>query len=228
MRFFLWSWLGIVPLLGCSEKFQHIQHTVMHSVSPNQDAQLTPTQLTNTPFATLYVTVNEAPRITMILMEAEDPHWVQSPTDVPRLKWISEDKALLVTQNGRIVATRHWVNHNLQQRRSESPDPLSLGVEQLKNVPHWHHHIDVLPNHHYHQLQVSHFEILPVATVSVFHTPQRLIPVKELVRHAQGEYEQTYWLDPITHQVRKSEQWVTPFGEKVQIEHIKPYGGTTG
>ncbi len=216
--------VALILLLGCSQKFQDATKTVTHSLLPPDNATLTTEAHRNLPYAAIYATVDDQSQIVMILAEAESPFFTQSKTPAPRLKWVSQDQALIVTQTGRIVSSRGLRTNNLWQRRSKQPDPLVLGLHLSTTPTHWRHHIDWHPNHHYNEMQLSQFQRHPMEVVTIFQTPQRLLPITEIIQTSQGNFEQQYWVDPHTGSIRKSRQYLTPMGPQIIIEHIKPYG----
>jgi hypothetical protein len=216
---------AFILLVGCSQKFKDVTKTVKHTFLPSSHASLTAKMHQELPYAAIYTTVDDQPRTVMILAEAESPFFTQSKTLAPRLKWVSQDHALIVTQTGRIVSSRGLRDGLLWQRRSEQPDPLLLGLHLSTTPTHWRHHIDWQPNHHYNEMQLSQFKPQPIEIITIFQTPQRLKPITEIIQTQQGDLEQTYWIDPHSGQVRKSQQYVTPNGPKIIIEHIKTYGG---
>ncbi len=224
MNMRIWGVLTLILLCGCSQKFQDVTTTIKHSFLPPSDATLTAKDHQNLPYAALYATVNNQAQTVMILAEIESPQWTQSNTLSPRLKWVSQDHALIVTQTGRIVSSRGLPNGTLWQRRSERPDPLALGLHLPTTPTHWRHHIDWQPNHHYNEMQLSQFQKRPIEIVTIFQTPQRLQPIVEIIQTQQGDLEQIYWIDPHSGNVRKSRQYLTPNGPPITLEHIKPYG----
>jgi hypothetical protein len=97
---FLFSALS-VQLIGCTQQSIDSFDTLIASVDTNEGDQLTKQQATDSPFASAYVSINDNPKILMALAFVEtNPESGQT-----QMKWISSDRGMIVTENGRIVKT---------------------------------------------------------------------------------------------------------------------------
>jgi hypothetical protein len=83
------------------------------------DIVFTSEKIKQLPYASAYVRINEGPQIFVVLAFAEP----NTKTGVTQYKWMSSDRAVIVTENGRIVKTIGLYGDNLQgiQRDLQTP-----------------------------------------------------------------------------------------------------------
>lgn len=94
-----------LPLLslifGCTQKFNDVSATVQEAYSNYIDVELTPEEIEAVPYASAYLKIGDQKQVFVVLAFAE-----KNPlTGNTQLKWVSADKAMVVTENGHIVKT---------------------------------------------------------------------------------------------------------------------------
>ncbi|EKP4439716.1 MULTISPECIES: YjbF family lipoprotein [Vibrio] len=97
--------LVILPVLsltfGCTQKFNDVSATVQEAYGNYIDVELTPEEIEAVPYASAYLKIGTQKQVFVVLAFAE-----QNPlTGNTQLKWVSADKAMVVTENGHIVKT---------------------------------------------------------------------------------------------------------------------------
>ncbi|HCH1499072.1 TPA: YjbF family lipoprotein [Vibrio parahaemolyticus] len=110
------KWIRLLialPLLssifGCTQKFNDVSATVQEAYGNYIDVELTPEEIEAVPYASAYLKIGDQKQVFVVLAFAE-----QNPlTGNTQLKWVSADKAMVVTENGHIVKTIGLQNTNL-------------------------------------------------------------------------------------------------------------------
>ena len=97
--------LVVLPVLsltfGCTQKFNDVSATVQEAYGNYIDVELTPEEIEAVPYASAYLKIGDQKQVFVVLAFAE-----QNPlTGNTQLKWVSADKAMVVTENGHIVKT---------------------------------------------------------------------------------------------------------------------------
>ncbi|WP_180769733.1 YjbF family lipoprotein [Vibrio parahaemolyticus] len=88
-------------ILGCTQKFNDVSATVQEAYGNYIDVELTPEEIEAVPYASAYLKIGDQKQVFVVLTFAE-----QNPlTGNTQLKWVSADKAMVVTENGHIVKT---------------------------------------------------------------------------------------------------------------------------
>ncbi|MEZ8698450.1 YjbF family lipoprotein [Vibrio lentus] len=88
-------------LAGCSQQFQDVNSTFDEAFFGSSDVELSKEYIQTLPYSSIYAEVNDQGKIFMVLAYVgENPQ-----TGAEQLKWMSSDKAMIVTENGRIVQT---------------------------------------------------------------------------------------------------------------------------
>ncbi|MCX8785929.1 YjbF family lipoprotein [Vibrio parahaemolyticus] len=88
-------------IFGCTQKFNDVSATVQEAYGNYIDVELTPEEIEAVPYASAYLKIGDQKQVFVVLAFAE-----QNPlTGNTQLKWVSADKAMVVTENGHIVKT---------------------------------------------------------------------------------------------------------------------------
>jgi len=88
-------------IFGCTQKFNDVSATVQEAYGNYIDVELTPQEIEAVPYASAYLKIGDQKQVFVVLAFAE-----QNPlTGNTQLKWVSADKAMVVTENGHIVKT---------------------------------------------------------------------------------------------------------------------------
>jgi len=97
--------LVVLPVLsltfGCTQKFNDVSATVQEAYGNYIDVELTPEEIEAVPYASAYLKIGSQKQVFVVLAFAE-PNPLTGNT---QLKWVSADKAMVVTENGHIVKT---------------------------------------------------------------------------------------------------------------------------
>ncbi|GEM78963.1 YjbF family lipoprotein [Vibrio superstes] len=102
-------------LVGCSQKFKDVGVTVEQSVWGAEDVVVANERLQKLPYASLYARVNQGHQIHMVLAYA-DALSSQSPVE---LKWVAQDRSVIVTEGGLITKTLAMPIANLAELTTE-------------------------------------------------------------------------------------------------------------
>ncbi|UTZ26441.1 YjbF family lipoprotein [Vibrio campbellii] len=97
--------LVVLPVLsltfGCTQKFNDVSATVQEAYGNYIDVELTPEEIEAVPYASAYLKIGSQKQVFVVLAFAES----NPLTGQTQLKWVSADKAMVVTENGHIVKT---------------------------------------------------------------------------------------------------------------------------
>ncbi|MGI2936855.1 YjbF family lipoprotein [Vibrio diabolicus] len=105
-------------LFGCTQKFNDVSATVQEAYSNYIDVEMTPEEINAVPYASAYLKLGNQKQVFVVLAFAE-----QNPLNGKiQLKWVSADKAMIVTENGHIVKTIGLQNGDLAGIYGDMPD----------------------------------------------------------------------------------------------------------
>lgn len=97
--------LVVLPVLsltfGCTQKFNDVSATVQEAYGNYIDVELTSEEIESIPYASAYLKIGSQKQVFVVLAFAES----NPLTGQTQLKWVSADKAMVVTENGHIVKT---------------------------------------------------------------------------------------------------------------------------
>ena len=97
--------LAVLPVLsltfGCTQKFNDVSATVQEAYGNYIDVELKPEEIEAVPYASAYLKIGNQKQVFVVLAFAES----NPLTGQTQLKWVSADKAMVVTENGHIVKT---------------------------------------------------------------------------------------------------------------------------
>ena len=100
-------------LQACSATTEGLGHSLWDSVFGTPGVQMTDDEIKNMPYASQYMQLNGGPQLFVVLAFAENG----------QQKWVTQDRAILVTQSGRMVKT-HLGGDNLIEVNNLAADPL--------------------------------------------------------------------------------------------------------
>lgn len=213
------STLAMMLLLaGCSQRISDISNTVQVATLGYKDVSMTKAQITALPYAAIQFKWGQGPRVLSVLAFAEGDE----------LKWITNDKAMVVTQHGRLVRTVGF-SHDVTYTANINKDPLPhlLGLWQQGNLQalRWGTEHDWQPGYYSGYKALSRFEYHGKEQVTILHEPVTLVKFTEQVIYPKlnVEQENVFWLSADTGEVIKSQQFIGPGLPAVEITLIKPY-----
>ncbi|EGR2303251.1 YjbF family lipoprotein [Vibrio parahaemolyticus] len=88
-------------IFGCTQKFNDVSATVQEAYGNYIDVELTPEEIEAVPYASAYLKIGNQKQVFVVLAFAES----NPLTGQTQLKWVSADKAMIVTENGHIIKT---------------------------------------------------------------------------------------------------------------------------
>lgn len=217
-----------LSLSGCSQRISALNDTVKLAFWGNEDIVLSPEQVSANPYASIYVKIEDTAQAFVVLAFAEPKISLSSVKNAPEaleLKWLSADKGMLVTVNGRLVKTHNLLAGNLAAVESDEPDPLLLGLH-LSNTPKtWTRMLDWQPGYHYSYKVKSEFKLISDDNILINGTPTQALHFSESVSvdALNIQYQNEFWLDPQTGSVIKSHQKIAPNLPFIDITLLKPF-----
>lgn len=123
--------ISVLFLSACTQKFNDVNATLDEAIFGVDDVSLTAQKIITLPYASSFVRINGGAKLFMVLAFAEP----NPATGATQLKWLSSDKAMIVTENGRIVKTLGLPQFNLTEINTTPSTPLpSLAVIMQKQA----------------------------------------------------------------------------------------------
>lgn len=229
--------LSLFLLTGCSQNFKDVNDTMGLAFFGEADAALSTTDINQLPYASLYARVEDGPQAFMVLALAEqEPRFGSNKSagtnstglranTPPKLKWLSSDKGMLVTQAGRLVKTLNLPQGNLVAVESQFTDPLALGLHRSETPTVWQHTLDWQPGYHYGYQALSQFEAQGKQVIIVNELPIDVLYFIETVsiEKLNISYQNEYWLSPSNGQVVKTRQKPAPNLPYIELTILKPF-----
>ncbi|PMH46093.1 hypothetical protein BCU68_09245 [Vibrio sp. 10N.286.49.B3] len=214
--------LFILTTAGCSQQFSDVNATLKEGIYGFQDIEMTQEHLANLPYASTYVRINGGAQIFMVLALAEK----NTQTGVTQLKWVSADKAMIVTEDGRITKTLRLPIYNLAGLTSSFSDSYFSATtnQQWQATYDWDKSDYLDKRYHYgFDAQVSMTEHDTSTLTSALWT-KNVTQWQEQVYFTQLDQTITnqYWRDE-QGMVVKSLQYLGPDMNKIEMEILKPY-----
>ncbi|MGO3357339.1 MAG: YjbF family lipoprotein, partial [Oceanisphaera sp.] len=145
-----------------------------------------------------------------------------------QLKWVTQDKAMVVTQHGRLVSTvgfSHDVTYTANLEKDPLPELLQLWQNRDAQGMRWSTEHDWQPGYYSGYQALSRFSYQGHEQVTILDKPVELVKFSEQVIYPKLEVEQNnqFWLSPTTGKVIKSIQFVGPGLPAVEITLLKPF-----
>lgn len=214
--------LSLAFLAGCSQKFQGVNATIEEALYGFEDVALTKEQVQDIPYASMYVTINDGPRIFMVLAFAEK----NPTTGAERLKWLSADRAMIVTENGRIVKTLNLEKANIADisttNKKQSTQYSSL--PRVKSQANWSATYDWQPNYRFsNSAEITSKKVRDETLTSLLWNKHTTLIEEQITFSSNStSMESRYWVDE-SGNVVKSDQWLIPEQLSISYEILKPY-----
>ncbi|MFB2642120.1 YjbF family lipoprotein [Shewanella bicestrii] len=218
----------LISVSGCSQRISALNDTIKLAFIGDDDVTLNAEQIKANPYASVYVQIEDTPQAFVVLAFAE-PKTSLSPVkkepEALELKWLSADKGMLVTVNGRLVKTHNLIAGNLAAVESLEPDPLLLGLHLSSTPKTWTRMIDWQPGYHYGYEVTSTFNLVAQESILINGTPTQALHFNERVSVdvLNIEYQNEFWLNPQTGKVIKSHQKIAPNLPFIDITLLKPF-----
>ncbi|MDN2667511.1 regulator [Vibrio lentus] len=219
-------------LTACSQKAKDVNATFDEAFFGSSDVGLSKEYIQALPYSSIYAEVNDQGKIFMVLAYVgENPH-----TGAEQLKWMSSDKAMIVTENGRIVQTLLLPYENLSglafqplntfsSASSSSPDSSSaFDVSANPGAQKWQAVYDWQPNYRFgYKANITR----TYAGNETVETPLASIDTKkfqEKINFPMLEQDITneYWVDS-KGKVVKTIQYLGPDMTRLELTVLKHY-----
>ncbi|WP_058972280.1 YjbF family lipoprotein [Type-D symbiont of Plautia stali] len=200
-------------LQACTQTQKGLEQTVMLAVNGPDDVTVTDEQVASLPYASLYARINEGPRIFVVLGYDEQG----------QQKWITQDKAMLVMQHGRLVKTLGLVD-NLDAVSNLAQDPLADPLHLQNNaswtrVVQWREKENVRAATAVSRFQRGDDTVLNVAGERV---PCRVWIETVSMESLGAEWQNTFWIDNRDGAVLQSHQMLAADAFPVETTILKP------
>lgn len=191
----------VIPLIclllqACSPSTKGLGKSLWQSVSGESGVQLTDDEIQTMPYASQYMQLNGGPQIFVVLAYSEEG----------QQKWLTQDRAMLVTQHGRLVKTT-LAGDNLLTVNNLDNDPLARpnlitdGARWTRTMG-WTEHQQV---RYATATSTFHWDGNDTLSMSGQNTAVRVL--EEEVTTSEASWRNRYWVDS-EGQIRQSEQYL--------------------
>lgn len=200
-------------LQACTQTQNGMIDTAKLAISGPRDIELSNSQVAELPYASLYMRLNGGQRIFVVLGYDEQG----------QQKWVTRDRAMLVTQHGRLVKTLGLAD-NLRMVNNLQADPLALGLKMSDGMR-WTRTLGWTENGHYRaDTASSQFSREPdvVLQIAGNAVPCRVWREQVTMAVSGKSWQNTFWIDNQTGQVRQSSQALGADYFTVETTILKP------
>lgn len=200
-------------LQGCTSSQQSMVDTFSTVVTGDRDITVPDAQIAALPYSTMYLRLNGGQRIFVVLGYIEQD----------QSKWLSQDGAMVVTRNGRLMKTVS-LHHNLLNVTATTPDPL-LHANSLTAGMAWQRVIQWTEEGRYRAATLtSRFE---PAGSEVLNIAGQAVPCQIWHENVEStaparSWRNTFWVDTRSGQVRQSQQMLGAGIFPVELTILKP------
>lgn len=191
----------VIPLIclllqACSPSTKGLGKSLWQSVSGESGVQLTDDEIQTMPYASQYMQLNGGPQIFVVLAYSEEG----------QQKWLTQDRAMLVTQHGRLVKTKLAGDNlltvnNLDNDPLARPNQITDGARGTRTMG-WTEHQQV---RYATATSTFHWDGNDTLTMSGQDTAVRVL--EEEVTTSEASWRNRYWVDS-EGQIRQSEQYL--------------------
>lgn len=202
-------------LMSCSGTYRSYTDMLQMAFTETPDVKLPYSVLAAAKHDYLYVKQGEQAQVAMALMFIEQGQF----------KWVSADRVVLVTEQGRIVRTVGLKN-DLVYLSNTSSDPLKKQLTAAV-ATNWLRSADWLHNEYGYPLR-STFQYGAIEQLTVFGQQLDVVPIIENVQYLadanfvrfDDKWQNRFWLDAKTGVVLKSRQTLAPGAEPFEMTFI--------
>lgn len=212
MRPFILLFTGLL-LQGCSASQQSVVETFRTAAAGDRDITLSDEQIQSLPYSSMYLRLNEGQQIFVVLGYIEQG----------QSKWLTQDHAMIVTRNGRVLKTI-GLHSNLLDVSNVQLDPLSRPLK-LENGMSWRREIRWSEDDRLRSATLtSQFISAGEATLNIAGNRIHSHIWHENVRSEWPAltWQNTFWVDVATGQVRRSQQMMGAGVMPAEMTILKP------
>lgn len=212
----LGSMLGL-GLAGCglSPTLDRVGRTVASRPKTDSGYPLSIEQIKASPYATLGARFGSGAPIVMVLATA----------DGRDLHWVSADRAILVTREGRLIQTA-GLPRDLRATQYVAADPLPqiFRSGSAESAPRIWRYVDMSNKDAFGVVVESRYSILGTEAISILGSEHQTLRVRERVRVPSWRWaaDNVFWIDQQTAAVRKARQQYCPEVAAIEYEILKP------
>lgn len=212
---------SLLLLSACTQKFNDVNATLDEALFGAEDVALTSDKIAELPYASSFIRINDGAQLFMVLAFAEP----NPATGVMQLKWLSSDKAMIVTESGRVVKTLGLAQVNLQSIEPSTKTAPAFAELLQKQMNRNANYSWKTTNHYLYHYQA---DITPIISTSeLISTPlwkKKTTLVYETVniKSLDTSFTNRYWVDE-QGDVVKSVQYLGPKLGKIEMTILKPF-----
>lgn len=185
-------------LQACSATTKGLGSSLWHSIVGADSVQLTDDDIQTMRYASQYMSINNGPQLFVVL--AYDENGEQ--------KWVTQDRAMINTANGRVVKTTGLVD-NLLQTTNLASDPLAQ-ARQIRDGASWVRQITWTERQQVRAATAqSTFTWDGTDTLKVGSSVTPVRVLDEEVTASDKRWHNRYWVDA-EGQIRQSKQYIGP------------------
>lgn len=202
----------LLILQGCTPSQQSMVETFHGAVSGERDITLPDEYIRSLPYSTMYLRLNDGQQIFVVLGYLEQG----------QSKWLTQDQAMIVTHNGRLLKTT-GLHNNLLDVTSTVEDPLHR-ASLLQNGTRWTRNIRWTEDNQLRSSSLtSQFFSAGETVLTIAGEPVLSQIWYENVRSSTPEraWRNTFWVDTATGRVRRSEQTLGAGVVPVEMTFLK-------
>ncbi|EHR0552727.1 TPA: YjbF family lipoprotein [Vibrio parahaemolyticus] len=204
-------------LQGCTQKFTDVSATVKEAYNNYVDVELSSQEIQDIPYASAYLKIGNQKQVFVVLAFAED----NPITGVTQLKWVSADKSMIVTENGRIIKTIGLPENDLAGLYGDIPD---FNITNESEEQSFKLTYDWIPEYRY--AFPADIERTYIATeelsTAVYTTSTKLFVEKAYFPTLSSSIENYYWVDN-SGNVKKTIQHIGPNMMPIEFTVLKGF-----
>ncbi|MEW7313188.1 YjbF family lipoprotein [Buttiauxella gaviniae] len=190
--------LACLLLQACSDTTKGLGSSLWHSVAGDDGIQLTNDDIQNMRYASQYMRINNGPQLFVVLAYDEND----------QQKWVTQDRAMIVTEHGRIVKTS-GLGDNLQQVTNLASDPL-VKANQIIDGSGWTRQMGWTEQQQVRMATArSTFTWDGTDTLKVADSTTPVRVLDEEITAAGKTWHNRFWIDSEGH-IRQSTQYLGP------------------
>ena len=200
-------------LQACTQTQRGLGDTLKLAFQGEDDIQLTNHQIENIPYASMYLSLNNERQIFVVL----------GYNEAGQQKWITQDRAVIVMQDGRLVKTLGLTDNlnevsNLQQDPLRQPLRLTTGASWTRTLS-WTEQGQLRS-----ATAVSHFTRLAdeVLDLAGHHVACQVWQEDVQLNENGKSWSNTFWVDASNGQIRRAEQMLGADYFPVTTTILKP------
>jgi len=207
---------------ACSQRGKDVLATVDEAVFGFPNVIKTKEALQDIPYANSYLKIDNGHQVLIVLALAE-----LSPKDPTQtqLKWLSADRVMLTTENGRLIKTLRLLNNNISGlNANNSIDPLTLNGKKPNNHE-WHAIYDWQPQYRYNYEANLTWNYIDSETIhsTIWDKETDYYQEEVSIPAIHAQFTNHFWLDKTSHEVVKSIQYLGPDMASIEMTILKPF-----